>query len=387
MKAFWHVARLLLGLVFIFSGFVKGIDPWGSAYKFTDYFNAWDMESLVPLALPLGIMLSASEFIAGLALVANVLISFFSAIALLFMLFFTGITLVVALNNPVTDCGCFGDALVLTNWQTFYKNIVLLILAILVFRYRKRFGPKKQSLITIVLSALTISVFGYLADYSFNHLPIIDFRPYKIGTNIPRAMMIPGNAPQDIYENTFTYRNKKSGTDKKFTEKNYPWQDSLNWEFVSMDSKLIRKGYEPSIHNFMIETADGEDIKDFFLYDKGYTFIFIVQDPGNANQSKMPAINQLAGYAINNQMNFIGLTSATQEQTEQFKAENNLTFDFFNCDEITLKTMIRSNPGLILIKNGIILDKWHYQDIPSPEEIKKQLAYFEKNTKNPPPVR
>jgi uncharacterized membrane protein YphA (DoxX/SURF4 family) len=371
MKTFWHITRVIVGLVFIFSGFVKGIDPWGSAYKFTDYFNAWEMGSLTPLALPLGILLSVSEFIIGLALAANVLISFFSVISLLFVIFFTGLTLIIALNNPVTDCGCFGDALKLTNWQTCYKNIFLLILALIVFKYRKRYKPAQLSLVKTILCGLTIFVFVCLISYSFNHLPIIDFRPYRIGTNIPEAMVVPKNAPKDHYENTFYYKNRKTGQKEKFTEENYPWQDSLNWEFISMDTRLIRKGYEPPIHNFTIETAEGEDVKDFFLHDPNYTFILVVYNQERANLSSLPAIHALADYAQNNRMNFIGLTSAVTRQTEQFRAKNNLQFEFFNCDEITLKTMIRSNPGLILIRNGIILGKWHYHDIPAVEEFEK----------------
>lgn len=377
MKTFWHIARVILGLVFIFSGFVKGIDPWGSAYKFTDYFNAWEMGVLTPLALPLGILLSASEFIIGLALAANVLISFFSVVSLLFMFFFTGLTLVIALYNPVTDCGCFGDALKLTNWQTFFKNIFLLGLALIVFKYRKSYKPAQLSLVRTILCVITILVFAYLVSYSFNHLPIIDFRPYRVGTNIAEAMTVPGNAPKDIYENTFYYKNRKTGQEKKFTEENYPWQDSLNWEFVSMDTKLISKGYEPPIHNFTIETAEGEDVKDFFLHNRGYTFILVVYNQGKADRSSLPAIHALVDYALSNQMNFIGLTSSIPRQTKQFSAENNLRFEFFNCDEITLKTMIRSNPGLVLIRNGIILDKWHYNDFPSVEEFERHAYLYQ----------
>lgn len=368
MKTLWHFSRVILGLVFMFSGFVKGIDPWGSAYKFTDYFNAWGMESLLPQAFPLGVLLSASEFLIGTALTANVLVSFFSVLSLFFMLFFTGLTLVIALSNPVTDCGCFGDALKLTNWQTFYKNLALLILALFVFRQRYRLKPAGLP-VRAVLSVITVMLFAYLAVYSYNHLPIIDFRPYRIGTDIPGAMKIPPDAPADVYKNTFYYQNRKTGQKKKFTEGNYPWRDSLNWEFISMDSKLIRKGYEPPIADFTIETAEGEDVKDFFLLDPGYTFIFVVYDQEKADLSGLQAIRTLADYAHENRMNFIGLTSAAPAPTEEFKTKNKLHFEFFNVDEITLKTMIRSNPGLILIRDGVILDKWHYRDFPSVREF------------------
>ena len=377
MKTLWHVCRILLGLVFIFSGFVKGIDPWGMAYKFTDYFNAWGMESLTPLAFPLGILLSASEFIIGIALVFNVIISFTSSVSLLFMGFFTVVTLVVAIQNPVTDCGCFGDALIITNWETFFKNILLLAFAIIVFIYRKQYKPAKFQPVGTIMAAATVVVFAYFVDYSYNHLPIIDFRPYKIGVNIPEGMSVPEGAPRDIYENTFHYKNKNTGEVNEFDQENYPWQDTLNWEFVSRDEPiLVQKGYEPPIHNFFIETQDGEDIKDFFLYDENYTFIFISKNIQDANLSNIEQVKELANYAKEKGMNFIGLTSSLQEDMDAFVSDNEIPFELFNGDETTLKTMVRSNPGLMLIKNGTILDKWHYHDIPSVEEFEKQLKYF-----------
>ncbi len=380
MKTFWHIARIVLGLTFMFSGFVKGIDPLGSAYKFTDYFHAWGMEALIPFALPLGVLLSSAEFLIGIVLTTNVMTSLFATVSLLFMLFFTGLTLIIAISNPVTDCGCFGDALKLTNWQTFFKNIILLALAVYIFLYRKKFKPAGFSLVRIVFSGITFFAFAYLAGYSYNHLPIIDFLPYKAGTNINKAMRIPDGAPRDIYENTFIYRNRKTGEEKKFTEENYPWQDTLNWQFVSMDSKLVKKGYEPPIHNFIMETVQGEDVKDFFLHNPGYTFILVIYDQQTVQVPELENIRSLAEYAASNQMNLIGLTSASPEQTEQFKSGNKLDFDFFYGDETTLKTMIRSNPGLILIKNGIILDKWHYHDFLTVREVGHLKDFWDKRT-------
>ncbi len=248
--------------------------------------------------------------------------------------------------------------------------------AFFVFRYRKQFKPKRQLIVPAILSGTTLIVFAYLVDYSYNHLPIIDFRPYKTGTNIPDGMIMPEDAPRDVYENIFYYKNKGTGKEEKFTQENYPWQDSLNWEYVSMDSKLVQKGYEPPIHNFTIETMDGEDIKDFFLYDENYTFILVAYNLEKADKSKIGNINELASYALDHQMNFIGLTSTLLDDAEQFRMENEMPFEFFNCDEITLKTIIRSNPGLLLLKNGTIVDKWHYNDIPSIKEFEQQQAYL-----------
>lgn len=370
-----HIARILLGLTFVFSGFVKGIDPWGSAYKFTDYFNAFQMPWLTNLAFALGIFLAAAEFFLGVAFIFNFFIRITSWLMLAFMLFFTGLTFVLALTNPVTDCGCFGDALVITNWQTFYKNIILLALAIFVFMQRKNFRSKNGPILSIAFTGMTVVFYFYLVTYSYNHLPIIDFSPYKVGVNIPDAMKIPEDAPKAIYENEFIYKNLKTGEDKKFTEANYPWKDTLNWKFVKMgDQKLIQKGYTPPIHDFRIETPEGEDIKDFFLYDEKYTFIVIASNLQKTDKEGMKRAASLAVAAKAKGYNFIALTSTSPDSFEAFKNETGANFDFFNTDEIALKTIVRSNPGLIILKKGTILRKYHFNDIPKPEELEDQIS-------------
>lgn len=372
---FKHIARILLGLTFVFSGFVKGIDPWGSAYKFTDYFNAFHLPWLTDLAFALGILLAAAEFALGTALIFNFFLRTISWFTLTFMVFFTGLTFVLALTNPVTDCGCFGDALVITNWQTFYKNIVLLALALVVFIQRKKFKSKDGPILSIALTGMTMVFYFYLVDYSYNHLPIIDFSPYKVGVNIPEAMKIPEGAPKAIYENNLIYKNIQTGEEKKFTEANYPWQDTLNWKFVKMgDQKLIQKGYKPPIHDFRIETADGEDIKDFFLYEEKGTFIVIISNLEKANREGMKRIAEMTKLAKNKGYKVIGLTASSPDGFFAFKNQTGVTFDLFNTDEITLKTIVRSNPGMILLKKGTIMGKYHFNDVPKAEELEDQVV-------------
>lgn len=371
---FKHIARILLGLTFVFSGFVKGIDPWGSAYKFTDYFIAFQMPWLTDLAFALGILLAAAEFAMGVALIFNFFVRITSWFTLVFMVFFTILTFVLALTNPVTDCGCFGDALVITNWQTFYKNIVLLALAIFIFVQRKNFKSKNGPILSIAFTIMTMVFYFYLVDYSYNHLPIIDFSPYKVGVNIPDAMKIPEGAPKAIYENNFIYKNLKTGEEKKFAEANIPWKDTLNWKFLKAeDAVLIRKGYTPPIHDFRIETLEGEDVRDFFLYDDKFTFLVIASNLQKTDREGMKKIAQLAAVAKSKGYNFIGLTSTSPDSFEAFKNETGAQFDFFNTDEITLKTIVRSNPGLIILKKGTILKKYHFNDIPKPEELDSQI--------------
>lgn len=370
---FKQLARVLLGLTFVFSGFVKGIDPLGSTYKFTDYFIAFHMPWAIGLAFTLGILLSATEFFMGVALVFNFYTRIISWMTLFFMVFFTGLTLVLALTNPVTDCGCFGDALILTNWQTFYKNIVLLALAIFVFYQRKNFRSKNGPVLSIGLTVMTMTVYFYLVDYSYNHLPIIDFSPYKVGVNIPDAMKVPENAPKAVYKNTFIYKNQKTGEEKKFTETNYPWKDSLNWKFVKMNTNLEKEGYVPPIHDFTIETADGEDVKDFFLYDDKYTMVVVAYDLDKSNMEGMKKIADLAKEASGKKYKFILLTATSPDQFDAFKEKTGANFEFFNTDETTLKTMIRSNPGLIILKKGTIVRKYHFNSIPTLNALETEL--------------
>lgn len=373
MKVVKHFSRIVVGIVFVFSGFVKGIDPWGSAYKFTDYFNAMHMEWLIWAALPMGILLAFAEFAIGVALLSNIFMRFTSWLALLFMIFFTGLTLWIAIANPVTDCGCFGDAIVISNWETFYKNIVLILLTIIIFIYRNNMkglpGKKAGYMLSIILAA----VYAGFVVYSYNHLPVFDFRPYKVGVNIHEAMSVPADAPQDEYENIFYYVNNNTGEVERFTEENYPWQDTLNYSFHDIESILVQKGYEPPIHDFTIETPEGDDIIDFFLYADNYVFMLIAYDLSKSSLKTQEKINTLANWALGNEMEFICLTSSLPSDSEAFARENGAPYEFFNTDEITLKTIVRSNPGLMVVKDGIIVAKYHYNDIPSPEEFQQNF--------------
>lgn len=373
MKFVKHFARIVVGLTFIFSGFVKGIDPWGSAYKFTDYFNAMHLEWLTWTALPLGILLSFTEFAIGVALLFNTFLRFVSWLALLFMVFFTGLTLWIAIENPVTDCGCFGDALVISNWETFYKNVVLILLTIIVFIYRNNMKGLPGKTAGYSLSLLSVVAYAAIVIHSYNHLPVFDFRPFKVGVNIPEAMAVPADAPQAVYENIFHYKNKNTGEIETFTEENYPWQDTVNYEFHDMESNLVQEGYEPPIHDFRIETPEGDDILDFFIYDENYVFMLIAYDLNKSSTKPQEKINTLANWALDHGMAFICLTSSLPDESQTFAETHEAPYEFFNTDEITLKTIVRSNPGLMVIKNGTIAAKYHYNDIPEPQEFEKEF--------------
>lgn len=364
MKILREIIRMLLGATFVFSGFVKGIDPLGSAYKFTDYFTAFGIDWAAAFSLVLSILLALAEFGIGIALLFNYRVKLFSWLCLLFMAFFLPFTLWIAIKNPVTDCGCFGDAIIISNWGTFFKNIILITFAIWVFISRNKYHNKLDIKFQNSYFLFFLLLLGYVQYHGLNHLPIIDFRPYKIGNNITKGMEMPANASQDVFRNEFIYKNKLTGKTQKFNETNYPWKDTINWQYVSMNSKLVKKGYHPPIHDFTIENSYGEDVADFYLGDKNYTLMLISSNLEKSNKKRQAVINRLAEKAKEEGWNFICLTASTSEDITRFQQLYNPAYEFFFCDEITLKTMIRSNPGLILTKEGTILKNWHWRDIP-----------------------
>jgi len=362
-------SRIFVGIIFIYSGFVKGIDPLGSAYKFNDYFTAFNTSWASQFSLFLSILQSIAEFVVGVGILLNLKIKQSSWGALLFMLIFTPITFILALNNPVHDCGCFGDALILTNWQTFWKNIILLVPVVYILINRKKI---ENNLLCweqwIAIGVITL-LMGILIGNSYQHLPLLDFRPYKVGTHIPEKMSIPEGAAIDEWESIFIY--SKNGKELEFTVNNLP--DST-WKFVDAKHILIKKGYEPPIHDFNITTAEGDEITDLVLKDKNYTFLLITHNINEYSFKNQERIEKLVGFCNKNGYNFYGVTSSSSGDINNYFERTNAIFEFYNADDITLKTIIRSNPGLVLIKSGTILDKWHNNDIPEIEELKNDLT-------------
>ena len=369
MRLVKNLCRIIVGIVFIYSGFVKGIDPLGSDYKFTDYFNAFGMGWMNATTLFFSFALSLAEFLIGTALLFNLWVSRMAWGSLLFMAFFTPLTLVLALTNPVSDCGCFGDAMILTNWQTFWKNIILFLLAIMIFVYRKEY---KSSLSLMgQFSFLTLAGAGMLclSIYCYRHLPVLDFRPYAVGKNITEGMRLPEGAKPDQYEVTLKYKNKQTGEIRSFTEENYPWQDTLNWEYESSSERLVKKGYITPIHDLVIEHPTLGNITEEILEDDNHTILAVAYNLNQSDTQYQPAINRLAEYAQEKGIRFYGLTSSSERDIEAYKKRNHVPYEFCTADEIQLKTMIRSNPGVIILREGTILDKWAGKDVPDVKEL------------------
>ena len=369
MRLVKNLCRIIVGIVFIYSGFVKGIDPLGSDYKFTDYFNAFGMGWMNATTLFFSFALSLVEFLIGIALLFNLWVSRMAWGSLLFMFFFTPLTLVSALTNPVSDCGCFGDATLLTNWQTFWKNIILLLLAIMIFVYRKEYKSSLPLVGQFSFLALAGAGMLCLSVYCYRHLPVLDFRPYAVGKNITEGMRLPEGTEPDQYEVTLKYKNKQTGEVQSFTEENYPWQDTLNWEYESSSERLVKKGYITPIHDLVIEHPTLGNITEEILEDDNHTILAVTYNLTQSDVQYQPAINRLAEYAQEKGIRFYGLTSSSERDIETYKKRYHVPYEFCTADEIQLKTMIRSNPGVIILREGTILDKWAGKDVPDVKEL------------------
>ena len=472
MKIIRNFSRLFVGLVFIYSGFVKVADPMGFAYKFEEYFEAMGLIFLSDAALTFAILLCVAELLIGIALTFNLLTKIASWAVLIFMLLMTPLTLWLALTNAVTDCGCFGDAVILSNWDTFLKNVIIDVFVVIIFLNRKKYKSSYNILSQWILGIIfAISAFS-LSIYCLKYLPIIDFRPYHIGANIKDGMTIPESQKDNIpvYKSIFIY--EKDGVKKEFDAKDSPVGDP-SWKFIDAKHNVVKKGYQPPIHDFSIipvfiqgitpmpeannfvnlysyefiftnnETQEtqnftidmlpdnswnfegyialynsqnidlsqikliyndnngneksfdfnnrpsteeynffdaeyihpesnmflkyGEDITDEILADNGYTFLLTMTYIEKANTKNIEQINKIAEFCAQHDYKFLCLTASNEETIKNFITQHNLSFNFFNTDPTTLKTMIRSNPGLILMKNGTILKMWSNNNLPNPE--------------------
>ena len=377
MKLLQNIARIIVGIIFIYSGFAKGVDPQGSMIKLIDYFNAFGMGWLNPTSLYLAIILSSTEFLIGVCLFLKLKIKEISCITFIVLSFFTLLTLILAIKNPVSDCGCFGDAIILSNWETFGKNMILLLLSSIIFIRKERYKSNWAVIDQYFWITATIIFIVITSIHSYKHLPLLDFRPYSVGSNIPEQMSVPANAELDEYKSIFKYKNKKTGEVKEFDETNYPWKDSLTWEYVEIRQELIKEGYHPPVHDFNIEHPYNGNISEEVLNDEGYTFLLISYNLSKASVKNNDQINNLYSFCVNNGYKFYCITASLDEEIRTFSEKNNSSYDYYNMDETQLKTIIRSNPGLILLRKGTIIGKWHNNDIPKIEDLKnKELSSF-----------
>ena len=357
-----NLGRIILAITFIFSGFVKAIDPLGTQYKMTDYLEALHINWIFPSwsTLAMSVLLSTCEFSLGIFLLFAIRRRLVSKLTLCLMTFMTLLTLWIVIADPVKDCGCFGDAINLTNTETFVKNIIFLAFSIFLWRYpllMPRLISKSTQWIVINYTVLYSII---MSLWSLWFLPQFDFRPYHIGVNIAKGMEIPKGAKQPQFETTFIL--EKNGEKKEFTIDNYP--DST-WTFIDSKTVQTEEGYVPPIHDFSIEdTKTGNDITQEVLQDTSYTFLLVSPHLEYADDSNFGAIDEIYEYANEHGYKFLCLTASDSKAIKHWQDITGAEYPFYTTDETTLKTIIRSNPGLLLLKHGTIIGKWSHNDLP-----------------------
>ena len=371
------LCRLVLTVTFIFSGFVKAVDPLGTQYKIEDYLTAMGLGGILPDIVPLlmSVALAALEFCLGIFLLFAIRRRLTTRLVLAMMLVMTPLTLWLAVANPVSDCGCFGDALVLTNWQTFWKNVILLACAIFVaWRPREMFRFVSRSNQWIVVNYSALFILG-ISGWSLYDLPQFDFRPYHIGANLRGENASVNVSENSAYEYVFIY--EKNGETQEFGIDNLP--DST-WTFV--DRREVKTGAELAKHDISFDllpegavNGEGEDITDEVLNDTSYTFLLVAPKLEKADDSRLDLINELYEYSLEQGYRFYCLTASEMEGRERWRDMTGAEYPFCFTDETTLKTVIRSNPGLVLLKNGIVIGKWSHNRLPeiTSEEAAKPL--------------
>jgi hypothetical protein len=381
MKIFRNICRILLGLVFIFSGFVKAVDPLGSQYKFNEYFLSFGWDWFIPAALVFGIILFTVEFFLGFIFLFNIKIKQFSWLMLLFMLFFLVLTFVLALTNKVTDCGCFGDAIKMTNWQTFYKNVFLIVLVLVVFFTRKKFVNKFHGVFQLIVAMLGLGIVLGIGIYSLCHLPIIDFMPWKKGAVISEQVV----ATPEIADIFLVYKNKETGETLEYTSKTLPWKDTVFFkklEFIDQKKKITQEYKEAPIHDFMIEDDVQVQHNAEIVANPNWQFLLISYDLDKAEKSVFDQVNKFAELCEKDSISFVGLSGSVWQTIDYFRHDVKAKFKYYTVDETALKSVVRSNPGLVLLKEGVVIDKWAWRDLPTYEEFKasqpEYLKFLEK---------
>ena len=365
-----YVARTVVGLTFILSGFVKAIDPLGTQYKIQDYLAAIPPSLSLPdmLTLLMSVSLSMVEFTLGAFMLTAISRRVTARLTLLFMVVMTAVTVWIYIADPVKDCGCFGDALTLTNLETLLKNIVLLALAALVAWRPTHIGRLMSRSNQMLLGQMLMVTPVALSFWCLYDLPLIDFRPYHIGADIKAGMEIPEGAEQPVFDTTFIM--EKDGERREFTLDNYP--DST-WTFVDSKTVTVKEGYVPPIHDFSITSADGEDITDMVLGREGYTFLLISPDLDKADDQNFGDIDQIYEFCQDNSIPFYCLTASTEKSQQHWQNITGAEYPFCMTDATTLKTMIRSNPGLMLLEKGVVRGKWSHNRLPETTELETML--------------
>lgn len=366
-KAITAIARILVGALFIFSGIIKANDPLGFAYKLQEYFAVFGMEFLDGWAVSISIFACILEVFIGVLLLIGLWAGLTVTLLLLLIIFFGFLTFYSAYFGVVQDCGCFGDFLKLTPWESFYKNLILFAFILWLTFFRSYIQPLFNEFLSkrIAVTALVLSIIFPI--YTYNYLPIWDFRPYEVGNNIQELMTVPEDAPKDQYETRLIYKNSETGEKAEFPSDSLP---NDPWKWDTTINKLVQKGYEPPIKDFAINDSEGYDYTNDFLSQKGYRIVIIQYDLKKSNTTAQAEVNELAEASkANEKIGLWALTASADSRIESYREKYEVPYRYHTADGTVLKTIIRANPGILLMKGNTIEAKWSDLSVPSMEEV------------------
>ena len=360
MKYLVHLSRLLVGILFIISGLIKLNDPLGFSYKLEEYFgtDVLNLPFLEPYALAISLFVVIFEVVLGVFLLIGFKRKFTVWSLLGMIVFFTFLTFYSAYFDKVKDCGCFGDALKLTPWESFTKDVVLLVFILILFFGIKHIKPIFKGKVLNGLAVVSIVVCCWFGYHVLNHLPSKDFRAYKIGANIKDGMIVPEDAPKPIID--YHWKFVVNGEEKIITTNgSYPTVDG--GEYVGVETETVQEGYEPPILDFSIE-SDAEDLTDQFLSEENL-IVIISYNLETINTKGAAQFKAFSEKAMELGYNVIGLTASGSQEKQAFKQRYDLNFEFYLCDEKALKTVVRSNPGILELQKGTVMQKVHWKDL------------------------
>ncbi|WP_286850919.1 MULTISPECIES: BT_3928 family protein [Sphingobacterium] len=377
--------RIFTGLLFIFSGFIKANDPTGFGYKLQEYFEVFHLTAFNEYATAIAVVICGFEILLGALLLLGVYANTVAWGLLLLILFFTFLTFYSAFFEVVTSCGCFGDAIPLTPWHSFSKDLVLLALILIIFFNRKQLrsiikGSGNQFVATVITAIISLGI----GIYTVNYLPFIDFLPYKVGNNLPSLMVLPEGKQGDLFEQIYTMKNKKTGETKKVNDKVYMadklWEDE-SWEIIGEpESKLVKKGYDIPIPDLLITDADGADHTQEIIANPYYNLVIVAKDLSSTNIDAIQKINQAAIQLTKdyNGLRVVLLTASASKDAQYLSDKMQLIAEIFYADLIPLKSMVRANPGVLLLKGGNVVGKWHYNNFPDAKTIEDKFLSKDK---------
>ncbi len=366
MKLLTNFSRIFVGGLFIFSGFIKANDPMGFGFKLEEYFEVFGTDFMIPTAMSLAIFICVFEVLLGIMLLLGKMPKLVNRLLLAMIVFFTFLTFYSAYFNKVTDCGCFGDAIPLTPWGSFTKDIILLVFIIILIIGEKYINPIFNQKITNY-----ITIGGTLASlifplYTYRFLPVIDFRPYKIGADIEKGME---TIKAPIIEMLFVY--EKNGERFEFKADDLGTVEDLgSYTFVERKDKIIDPGEPAPIHDFVFNDETGMEVTNVFLDQDGYKLLSVQYDLEKTDRDALPLLEALSSTLEEQGIKCYHVTAGSKAQIEALGTSLN----FYSVDKTTLKTIVRSTPGLVLFKDNVIVMKWPSTRFPTIDEV---MSYVE----------